>query len=236
MSAAWKKRGWLEKDSRNMIIAIDGPAGAGKSTIAKKVARHLGFLYIDTGAMYRALTLKASRLQIDPADIERMIETARKTKIDLRNNRDGSLEVLLDGEDVTRDIRQPVITKRVSDIAKIKEVRQIMVEAQRRLGLVRDSVLDGRDIGTVVFPNAEKKFYLDADLGERAGRRHKELLAAGQQLSPEDVRKDMLSRDTIDSTREYAPLRRADDAVYIDTTRMSIEEVVERVLKEVKSV
>jgi cytidylate kinase len=193
----------------------------------------LNYLYIDTGAMYRALTLKALQLHIEPADTGRVSQMARETDIDLLNRRDGSLQVLLDGKDVTQDLRQPVITKYVSDIAKIKEVRQIMVQAQRRLGLARDSILDGRDIGTVVFPNAEKKFYLDADLFERAGRRHKELLEAGQQLSPEDVQKDMSDRDTIDSTREHAPLRRADDAVYIDTTKMTVEEVVAAVLKEI---
>ena len=150
-----------------MIIAIDGPAGAGKSTVAKILAKELGFLYIDTGAMYRALTLKAIENKIDINDFPRLIEMAAKTSIDLKNNPDGSLQVFLDGRDVSRQIREPRITKWVSEIARIKEVREVMLGIQRRLGQQGDSVLDGRDIGTVVFPDADKKFYIDADFSER---------------------------------------------------------------------
>ena len=182
-----------------MIIAIDGPAGAGKSTVAKLLAKKLKFLYLDTGAMYRALTLK----------------------------------VLLDGSDVSSAIRQPVITQFVSDIAKIGDVRKIMVELQRKLGGQGDAVLDGRDIGTVVFPDAHRKFYVDADFKERVNRRYKEALGLGQNVTFEGVAEDLSNRDTIDSNRKVAPLKQAEDAIYVDTTNLSIEEVVDKLLKEI---
>jgi cytidylate kinase len=216
-----------------MIVAIDGPAGAGKSTIAKILAQKLGFLYIDTGAMYRALTLKILEIKLDANDIPGIIETAKQTKIDLINNPDGSLKVLLDGQDVSAAIREPRITKLVSDISKIKEVRQIMVELQRNLGNSRDSVLDGRDIGTVVFPQAQKKFYLDASAQERTRRRYVELKGLGQNVTRDTVASDLSNRDRIDSTREVAPLKKADDAIYVDTTNLSIEEVADKLLKEI---
>lgn len=217
-----------------MIIAIDGPAGAGKSTVAKSVAKRLGFLYIDTGAMYRALTLAALEKNIAISDAAGLIKLAGSSTIDLINNADGTLKVLLDGKDVSMPIREPRITRFVSDVARIKEVRQVMLGLQRRLGKERDSVLDGRDIGTVVFPDADKKFYIDADFSERAKRRYKELIELGQEVSEEDIRKDVLNRDTIDSTREFAPLKKAEDAIYIDTTYLTIEQVVSEVLKHVK--
>jgi cytidylate kinase len=214
-----------------MIIAIDGPAGAGKSTVARIIAQKLGFLYIDTGAMYRALTLKALEKKIEIKDTNAIIEMASSTSIDLMNNQDGSLKIFLDGKDVTGLIRQPTITKLVSDIARIKEVREVCLGLQRRLGRERDSVLDGRDIGTVVFPDADKKFYIDANFPERVKRRYKELQELGEKLTLEEVETDVHNRDTIDSTREFAPLKKADDAIYIDTTNMSIEEVVDKVLQ-----
>ena len=218
-----------------MIIAIDGPAGAGKSTIAKSVARKLKFLYIDTGAMYRALTLKALEHKINPDDLSAITELAAATRINLTNNPDGSLKVLLDETDVSKEIRHPRITRFVSDIAKIKQVRQQMLVVQRRLGAsAADSVLDGRDIGTVVFPDADKKFYLDADFKERVQRRFIELRESGQEISLEDVSEDLANRDKIDSTREFAPLKKADDAIYIDTTDMSIDQVVDKVWSCIK--
>ena len=211
-----------------MIIAIDGPAGSGKSTVARILAHKLGFLYNDTGAMYRALTLKAIEEKIDIKDTTGLIEMANNSRIDLMNNPDGSLKIILDGKDVTGLIREPRITQWVSDIAKIKGIRQIMLGLQRKLGKERDSVLDGRDIGTVVFPDADKKFYIDADFKERVRRRYKELKELGQTITLEEVEKDLRNRDTIDSTREFAPLKKAADAIYIDTTDMTIEEVVEK--------
>ena len=211
-----------------MIIAIDGPSGAGKSTVAKILAKKLGFLYIDTGSMYRALTLKALENNIPISDEQRIIQLANGIKIDLRNNPDGSLTVSLDGKDVSLAIRQTRITQFVSDVAKIKEVRQVLVKMQRELGQKKDCVLDGRDIGTVVFPDAAKKFFIDASLGVRVKRRFKELTGLGQLVAENDVALDLANRDKIDSTRETSPLFQAPDAIYIDTTDLSIEQVVEK--------
>jgi cytidylate kinase len=213
-----------------MIIAIDGPAGAGKSTIAKLVAKKLGFLYIDTGAMYRALTLKIINQHIDSNNVPVIITTARVTALDLVNNPDGSLQVFLDGSDVSAQIRGPKVTRFVSDIAKIPEVREVMVALQRSLGKRGNSVLEGRDIGSVVFPDAQKKFYLDAEFSKRTQRRWEELKSSGQSVSLDDVAVDLRNRDTIDSTRKVAPLKKTDDAIVIDTTAMTIDEVVNAVL------
>ena len=211
-----------------MIIAIDGPAGAGKSTVARILAKRLGFLYIDTGAMYRALTLKALECNLPINDEPGIIQLARGIKIDLRNNPDGSLSVMLDGEDVSSAIREARITQFVSDVAKIKEVRQVLVKMQRELGQKGDCVLDGRDIGTVVFPHAKKKFFIDASVEARAKRRFKELKGLGQKVIENEVAKDLANRDKIDSTRETSPLRQAPDAIYVDTTNLSIEQMVEK--------
>ncbi|MFH0827037.1 MAG: (d)CMP kinase [Candidatus Omnitrophota bacterium] len=216
-----------------MIIAIDGPAGAGKSTVAKKIAQKLGFLYIDTGAMYRALTLKILESKVDIKDIRKVVQVARNTHLEMKTDKDGSLRVLLDGQDVSRDIREARIARHVSDIARIREVREAMVELQRGFGAKASCVLDGRDIGTVVFPDADKKFYMDANLSERVHRRFDELKGLGQNSTLEDVEHDLRNRDTIDSTRSVAPLKRAPDAVYIDTTRMTIEQVVEEALSHI---
>jgi cytidylate kinase len=213
-----------------MIIAIDGPAGAGKSTIARMIAQKLGFLYIDTGAIYRALTLKVLEKRININDVNAIVDTAATVVIDLINNQDSSLKVFLDSRDVSQEIRQPRVTRFVSDIAKIKEVRGILIKLQRKLGKERDSVLDGRDIATVVFPDADKKFYLDAQFEERVMRRYKELEALGENITLEDVTVDLRNRDTIDSTRECAPLKKAEDAIYIDTTNLTIAQVVEKLL------
>jgi cytidylate kinase len=218
-----------------MIIAIDGPAGAGKSTVAKMLSHKLDFLYIDTGAMYRALTLKAIEQGIDIKKTDLLIKLASNTSIDLISNQDEPVKILLDGQDVSSQIRQPRITKLVSDIAKIKGIREVMLGLQRRLGERKSSVLEGRDIGTVVFPDADKKFYLDAQFPERVMRRYKELKEQDAKISLDDVASDLRNRDTIDSTREFAPLKKAEDAIYIDTTDMTIEEVVETLLGYIKS-
>lgn len=215
---------------KSRIVAIDGPAGAGKSTVARLVARRLGFLYIDTGALYRALTLKALDEKINLQNKNSVVDLARKTKIDLKNDNHGGIVVNLDGRQVTKQIRSPRITGHVSDIAKIKEVRKIMLGLQRSFGEKRNAVLDGRDIGTVVFPEAYKKFYLDAKFKTRIQRRYKELKSCAQVVTLKDVAQDVKNRDTIDSTRKTAPLKCAKDAIYIDTTRMTINEVVERIL------
>jgi len=214
-----------------MIVAIDGPAGAGKSTVAKILAKRLGFLYIDTGAMYRALTLKALDNNIDIGDEAKINELALNTKIDLRSNADGSLYIFLDGKDVSLDIRRPRITRYVSDVSRIKGVRQVLVKMQRDLGQRGDCVLEGRDIGTVVFPYAQKKFFIDASAQVRVNRRFKELKESNQNVAEVDVAKDLSNRDKIDSTREVSPLRKAEDAIYIDTTNLSIEAVVEKMLE-----
>ena len=217
-----------------MIIAVDGPAGAGKSTVAKILAKRLGFLYIDTGSMYRALTLKALENNIPISDEKQINALAAKVKLDLRNNPDGSLSVILDGRDVSLDIRQARITRFVSDVAKIKEVREVLVKMQRELGLKGDCVLDGRDIGTVVFPDAQKKFFIDASSRVRVGRRFKELKGLGQDISLNEVEKDLSNRDKIDSTRQVSPLRKAQDAIYIDTSCLSIEQVVDKMFEFIK--
>lgn len=218
---------------RKLIIAVDGPAGAGKSTIARLVARRMNFLYIDTGAMYRALTLKALRKAVDISNAVQLTRLAKNTRIDLENNPDGSIKVLLDNEDVSLDIRKPEITKFVSDLAKVHGVRKEMLHLQRRFGGRASCVLDGRDIGTVIFPNADKKFFLDAEFKERVRRRHKELKENREAVTAEDVEKDIKNRDTIDSSRKCAPLKKAPDALYVDTTKMTIKEVVEKILKEI---
>ncbi len=216
------------------IVAIDGPAGSGKSTVARAVARRLGLFYIDTGAMYRALALKARQESVDPDDTDAVIALARRTRINLSYDpKDGTLQVNLDGHDVSQEIRKPEITEHVSVIAKIKEVREIMVELQRKLAEGRRAILEGRDIGTIVFPDAYKKFFLDAAPAERVKRRFLEMKEKNIPVEQERIRNDIETRDRIDSTRACAPLKQAPDAVYIDTTRMTIEEVVAAVIAEI---
>jgi len=216
------------------IVAIDGPAGSGKSTIARRVAQRLGLFYIDTGAMYRCLALKALRQNLDPKDTPAVIAMARATALDLDYNpATGELCVRLDGEDVTAAIRGPEITQSVSTIAKIKEVREQMVKVQRRLAQGRRAILEGRDTTTVVFPDAHKKFYLDAQPATRVRRRFLEMKERRIPIEEPAVRRDIEQRDRLDSTREHAPLRRAADAIYIDTTHLSIDEVTDRVIAEI---
>ncbi len=215
------------------IIAIDGPAGAGKSTVAKSVAKRLGFFYIDTGALYRAFTLKAKRLKLRLDDEEALLNLMKKTDIDLKY-KDNNLMVFLDNENVSEEIRRPYITNGVSDVAKIKQVRKIMTDLQRKFAKDNNSVLEGRDIGTVVFPKAKYKFYLDANFDERVKRRFNELKEKNENIDLGYVQKDLSTRDRIDSTREVAPLKKAKDAIYIDTTDLSINEVVDKIISWIK--
>ncbi|NPV26316.1 MAG: (d)CMP kinase [Firmicutes bacterium] len=211
-------------------IAIDGPAGAGKSTVARIVAKRLGYLYIDTGAMYRALTQKALRLGIDVRDAEVLTKLAEETEIVMVNQGDCGQRVLCDGEDVTDLIRTPEVSQQVSWVAMVEGVRRRMVILQRRLAGNGGVVMDGRDIGSFVIPDAEYKFFLTASIEERAERRRRELTAKGYVVDLEELRRDIMQRDELDSRRAVAPLRQAPDAVLIDTTGLSVEEVVDKIL------
>ena len=210
-----------------MNIAIDGPAGAGKSTIAKLLAAKLGILYLDTGAMYRAVGLKALNTGVDIADAAAVEKMLVDTKIDVKQE-GGVQHVYLDGKDVSVDIRENRVSKAASDISAVPCVRYKMVELQREIAAKCDTVLDGRDIGTCVLPNAEHKIFLTASAEERAKRRFAELKAKGSDLTFEQIKDDILKRDYNDSHRALAPLKKADDATEVDTTSMTIEEVTEK--------
>ncbi len=212
-----------------MIIAIDGPSGAGKSTLAKRLARELGFTYMDTGALYRALALKVLRQGVDLADDARMAELLSSTAIDLREER-GKLEVLMDGQDVAGDIRTPEVSQTASKASALGSVRARLLELQRDLGKRGSVVAEGRDIGTVVFPDAEVKIFLDASVGERARRRYQELRAAGRSVQLEETLREMAERDRRDSERDLAPLCQAADAVRVDSSAVDAEQVAAMVL------
>jgi len=214
---------------KGMIIAIDGPAGSGKSTVSKILAKRLKLVYLDTGAMYRALTLKALRIKMNLEDRTALEFLARSTDIDLCEA-DGHLKVIMDGEDVAGLIRTPELTNNVKYVARVPGVRSEMVKVQREIGARSGAVLEGRDIGTVVFPDADYKFYLDADVAERAGRRYKELKESGQDVDLEDIKKDVILRDESDMNRSVGALKKAPGAISIDTTKLSIDEVVARLL------
>lgn len=212
-----------------MIIAVDGPAGAGKSTISKLIAKKLNINYIDTGAMYRAVTYKCLSEGVDVKNEEAVIEVAKRTDIDFRDD-----NIYLDSKVVNEEIRTREVSANVSDVAKIKEVRYLMVDVQREIGTRNDVILDGRDIGSYVFPNADYKFFLVATPEERGRRRYKELCEKGFEGTLEEIIKDIEKRDEIDSNREFAPLKKADDAIEIDTTGLGIDEVVEAVVSKIK--
>lgn len=214
----------------NITIAIDGPAGAGKSTIAKKVAEILSIEYIDTGAMYRALTLKVLNEGLDPKSIEDVKSIIENTSIDFRNN-----HIYLDNKNVDKEIRENRISKNVSYIAKIKEVREAMVKIQQKLAKTKSVIMDGRDIGTVVLPNADFKFFVVASVEERARRRYKELIEKGEEgISYEDIKKEIENRDRIDSTREISPLVKSQDAYLLDTTGKTVDECVNEIISIIK--
>lgn len=211
------------------VIAIDGPAGAGKSTIAKRLADKMGYTYIDSGAMYRALTLKVLRDNIPMKDKNSIIGLAEKTDIDFRSN-----SIYLDGDIVDREIREENVNRNVSYIAAIPEVRKLMVELQRKISRNKNVVMDGRDVGTVIFPKANVKLFITASVEERAKRRYKELKQKGYDAEIQDIRSQIEKRDNIDTTREDSPLVAASDAVIIDTTGKSIEEVLNEVISEIE--
>lgn len=223
----------MARKHSELVIAIDGPAGSGKSTVSKLVAEALGVLYIDTGAMYRALTLKAMRAKIELNNEDLLTKLAETTNIDLKDNA-GKLDVFLDGENVASLIRTPELTNSVKYIARVPGVRNRMVKLQRAIGERHGAALEGRDIGTVVFPDADYKFYLDADPAERARRRHKELLESGRTVKIEEIMRDVIARDESDMKRSVGALKKAGDAVLIDTTDLSITEVVKKILSYIK--
>ncbi|MBL7130283.1 MAG: (d)CMP kinase [Candidatus Omnitrophica bacterium] len=217
-----------------MIIAIDGPAGCGKSTIARILAKTTGFFYLDTGAIYRALTLKVIEEKLDIADESALIKKIEDTSLEIKNTQEGLVKVIMDGRDVTAKIRLPQVNQLVPDLSRIKKIRDIVLVWQRDMVKDNNVVLEGRDIATVVFPNAEYKFYLDASFSERVRRRDNDLKQSGQEMNLNDVEAELKRRDFIDSTRKYAPLKKAAEAIYIDTTKMTIEEVVNKILKEIR--
>ena len=219
-----------------MIITIDGPAGAGKSTVAKTLARKLKFAYLDTGAMYRALTLKALEQKTPLDDELALVALAGKTALDIRLDRDQSLKIFLDGRDVTSQIRSTEVTNNTFYIARAAGVREIMAQWQRRIGEKNDIVVEGRDVGTVVFPRADKKFYLDADARERCERRIKELKDQGKDVNESLLKQELLDRDHKDFTRPVGPLKKAEDAITIDSTSLSVDEVVEKILSYIDNV
>ena len=208
-----------------MIVAIDGPSASGKSTTAIALSRELDFLYIDTGAMYRAYTLMAIRLKI-PLENEMAVSALKgQVKIELVNRPEGML-VLLNGEDVSKEIRKDYISKSVSIVSSYKQVREKMVELQRKMGDNQAVICEGRDIGTVVFPNADLKIFMTADIKERARRRQRDLLKLNINKELDEIERDLAKRDHLDSSREISPLKRAENAVLIDTTFMTFKEQV----------
>ncbi|MFA5007621.1 MAG: (d)CMP kinase [Candidatus Omnitrophota bacterium] len=212
-----------------MIVAIDGPAGSGKTTIAKLLSRKLNISYLDTGATYRALTLKALREKIDLKDASRLAGLAANLNLKLKGQK-----TYLDDKDVSEQIRTPEIDKNISIIVAYPQVREVMVSLQRTITKTGDFVVEGRDITTVVFPNAEFKFYLDADCAIRAKRRFKELEAKGIKIDFKEMEKDLHKRDDADRKREVGALTLSLDATYIDTTEMSIDEVVDTMLTYIR--
>jgi cytidylate kinase len=217
-----------------MIVAIDGPSGAGKSTLAKRIAKELRFTYLDTGAIYRALALKILRRGVDLDDTAALNAIVNGSDIDLRG-RNGELQVFLDGEDVSAAIRTPEVSQMASKASAIAMVRRRLLDLQRALGRRDNVVAEGRDIGTVVFPDAQVKIYLDASIEERAHRRCDELRAAGREVTLAETTSEMEERDKRDSQRDIAPLRKADDAFALDSSGLTVDGVAERVLQIIKS-
>jgi cytidylate kinase len=212
------------------VVAIDGPAASGKSTTARRVADRLDFVYLDTGAMYRAVTWKALETGTDLGDQTALGALASSIRLEFRSG-ESEVRVLVDGEDVTEELREPRISRAVSEVSSVPAVRRAMVRTQRNIGAEGRCVVEGRDIGTVVFPNAPVKIFLAASLEERARRRRRELSDRGVIQGLEALMEEIRTRDAMDSEREDSPLRQAEDAIVIDTTRMTIEEQVAEVVR-----
>lgn len=213
---------------KNLVVAIDGPAGAGKSTVAQLAAKKLGYTYIDTGAMYRAVAWKTLQQGKEVTD-ELILAVVKDIDVNLQY-KDGKTTVVVDGTDVTGEIRTPEVSAIVSQVAALGPVREKMVDLQRKMGERGSVLMDGRDIATNVLPNADVKIFLTASIEERARRRHKELTEKGYDIDMEKMKADIAARDKADSEREISPLVQAEDATLLDTTGLSIDEVVERIL------
>jgi cytidylate kinase len=225
----------LALSEKRLVIAIDGPAASGKSTTAKLVAAKLGYLHVDTGAMYRAITSKVLVSGLGLDDIDAISKLVATTRVELKRN-GNTLNVMLDGVDVTERIRTAEVTRAVSMVSSIASVREVMVREQRRLNQGGGIVLEGRDIGTVVFPQADLKIFMVAGIEARAHRRQKELVEQGITSSFDSLKKEIEERDRLDSTRSQSPLRRAPDAIELDTSNMTIDEQVDFVLNEVRKI
>ena len=215
-------------------IAIDGPSGAGKSTLARQAAAALGYLYVDTGAIYRTVALNAVRKGIEPDDRGRLIPTLDELEIRLEHAEDGLQHMYLNGEDVSSDIRMHAISQHASTVSTIPEVRAFLLDLQRDLARKHNVIMDGRDIGTVVLPDADVKIYLTASPEARAMRRHLELQQRGQETEYDIVLRDIVKRDEQDMNRPVAPLRQAEDAVLVDTTHLDLEKSLQAVLAAIK--
>ena len=218
----------------NFIVAIDGTAASGKSTTARGVAKTLGFFYLDTGAMYRAVTYKIITEKVDIKDINILKELLNRTTIEFRKSIDNKNLIFLDNNDVTRQIRMPEIDAMVSPVSAIPEVREKMVEEQHRLAQGKNIVVEGRDIGSVVFPDADIKFYLDCSLNERTMRRERQMLRKDKEISSQSIKDNLAQRDHIDSSREASPLKQVPDAIYIDTTSLTIDQEIQFVVNKIQ--
>ena len=213
-----------------MIIAIDGPSGSGKSTTARLLAQHLNITHLDTGAMYRVVTWGLKKENIDINDILRVNSFLKKTDISYKN----ANEIFLNGELVSTDIRKKDITSSVSAVSALNEVRTFLVDIQRKIGKEMDCVIEGRDIGSVVFPKADFKFFLTADIDIRSMRRKNELKKIGEDLSIDEIKSSIQERDLIDSSRDLSPLKRSEGSIEIDSTDLTIDEQIEKIIKIIK--
>ncbi|WP_455631462.1 (d)CMP kinase [Megamonas sp.] len=213
------------------VIAIDGPAGAGKSTIAKMAAQKLGYIYIDTGAMYRTVAWRVLQEYTPPVSTKQIISVLDDIDIKLSYDENKNMRVETNGTDVSAAIRTPEVTALVSQVAAVSEVRTKMVELQRAMAKCGKVLMDGRDIGTCVLPNADLKIFLTASVEERANRRARQMKEKGYNIDVEEIKKDIIARDEADMNREISPLKKADDALLLDTTEMTIEEVLAAIVK-----